>query len=212
MSERETIRVPPDLKKQVAPEMKRRGIATKQDFYVEAIKHFLQCKTFDTTGAMRLIVLKYPANCLYHKDERIEAGQWAYYGSGVGAICLDAFIERLGDKAIVRKYLKNRELERTHKFLKAECNRLADRLETFEIGDKALVALRQVELEHDLAMRYFKEGLGTPEEKEFLEDLMRSNKKTKEIIRDVEDYLQKMLRLKKWKRKRKDQQTTEAYQ
>lgn len=191
--------IPDKLYADVEQDCKLRNYENLTDYFLAALDHFLKCRKVDTTGAMKLIVLKYDAQCLKHKGETIKAGEWAYWGRGIGVICLDAFIERLGDKALLSKYLKVRELKRIKAVLEKECDRLATRIEETTLDERVQKTYNLALEIHKKIMSYFHEGIGTDTETEKLDELLIMARTLMEIMEILKAWLKKTQ-----KRKRKE--------
>ena len=198
MSESKTthihFRPPQKLKEEIQKDAEKLGISVNE-WLIKASEHFLTCKQDDTQPAMKLILLKYPTKCR-KCGNLIPAFTYAYYGKGVGAICLDCIIKRIGDKTLVAKYLKKRELERLIKALQNEADRLATKIEDYQISEKLDSLFKQTSEQHKLLMKYLNEALGTPKEKQALEELVETCRKTFQIIRDIEAYIESRLKIK----------------
>jgi hypothetical protein len=175
-----------------------------------ALKHVSECTAKDSSQAMRLIVTKYDCKCLKCKRE-LKQGDWVLWGKGVGVVCLDCYIEKIGDKTVVAKYLKNRELDRVRKTLQEEADRLAQKVEAYQGIEKIESLSTQQEILNKLAMDYLNTKLGKPDEKEALENVIRANKESQKAIKETEDFIQKFIYNKKWRRQI-TQQTEEAPQ
>lgn len=202
MVRQKKFRLPDKLASQLERDVKEKGFASENDWGIEAIRHFLSCKKLDTTGAMKLIVLKYPAKCLKCTSP-IDAGEWALWGRGIGAVCMDCYVQRIGDKALVAKYLKMREYKQIINALKLEADRLSVKVETYSLGDKIEELNKASSDVHLEVMRYFREKIGTPDEKKSLEEVVRSCQKQFDVLRNIELFLERSLRVKKWKKKTK---------
>jgi hypothetical protein len=147
---------------------------------------------------MKQIILQYPAKCRFKGCNRtLEAGEWALWGKDIGAICVDHLVEKLGDRALVAKYLKVREMRVTLKALQNEADRLAGKVETFAVMDKIeQMSTKNVEL-YKLAIDYMKQPFLKPEEQEAMKELTEAVKREDAVIEDIERYLERMLNIKK---------------
>jgi hypothetical protein len=196
MTARKEIRISDPLIPKIELDIKQRGIASENDWYIAAIEHFLSCKKLEHAEGMKLLVLRYPAVCL-KCNKPIEAGQWGLYGRGVGVICIDCYIEKLGDKAVIAKHMKMRELTQINKALTAENERLADRLEILTYADKLTQLHEMTKEQRDLIFQYIKEPFPTDTEKQRFEEIMQHAEKQDALVRDLEQQLQKHMRYKK---------------
>jgi hypothetical protein len=168
--------------------LKKDPAYTETDFIQDASYHFLSCDR-DPQTSWKLIPLKYPAKCLIHPEETIEANHWAFFAKGIGVICLDGFTEKYGDKATIKQLLKNRHLDRINKLLEVEIDQKAGKLED----------LNEIELTqkiHDLLCElskinndYYKRAIGTPEENKVAEQLIELTTKMFEAVEDWRQYI-----------------------
>jgi len=193
-------RLPDDLIEKLERDRKEKKIASENDYATQAFRHFISCKTLDTTGAMKLIVLNYPAKCLKCK-EPIQTGEWALWGRGIGAICLDCYVSRIGNKALVALYLKKKTMKRIIKALQEEADRLSVKVEMFSLGEKIEVWGQESRDVHKLIMDFFKTRIGTDKEKETLEEILRVCRKEMQLQREIENFLE-LGQLKKVKKKK----------
>lgn len=201
MSERTTLRLSEKLNKAIDTDFKQMGLASKNDYIIKALEHFLACKRADLSAKMRLIVLQWTANCKRCGDE-VKAGNWALYGrtaTGGIVICMDCYVERIGDKALVAKYLKLREYKQILKALIGECEKHAQKLEDFQLFDRLKDMEEKIGNMEKWVMDYLRKKLGTAEESQVLEELVRATKEVNTICADIRDLYAKLLKSKKSK-------------
>lgn len=198
---RKGFRLSDDLEKQILKDQKEKRIESENQYIIDALKHFLSCKKLETTGAMKLIILKYPSHCL-KCGNKINVGDYALWGRGIGAICMDCYVVRIGDKPLIVKFLKMRELKQLIKALNDEANRLGDKVEEGQLYEKMEQMFQDSSEIHKLVMSYLREGLGTEKEKKELEEIIRLREKEFQILRDIEDFLQRKMKLRKKKKKK----------
>jgi len=162
VTKRFEIRLDEDFFKKIEAEAKKQGKSVNQmmlDLFAKGLTY-----DDDVTGIpeMRLIILRYPAKCLKCGCE-LPPNTWAMYGKGVGAVCLDCFIEKLGDKAIVKKIMKLKELKFMLKALQKQVDQKSDELRKLNFleiiegmwkGDGEL---------HKLVVDFMKAGFDKPE-------------------------------------------------
>src|SRR4030042_641296 len=154
------MRISEQLAQAIENDTKHKGFASENEWLIKASQHLRDCTKSDEQAAMKLIILRYATSCIKcHKP--IPEGQWALYGRGIGAVCMDCYIERVGDKATVAKFLKMRELSHTVKALKSEAERLADNTEVLVFAGKLDDFLKKAQQVRDLAMQYMKEPFAT---------------------------------------------------
>lgn len=194
MSSPRSFRIPKKLLDAVEKDLKQQGMDSTNQYVVKALEHYLMCKDGMSMGQMRLIVLQYDAVCK-RCDTHIDAGNWALYGRGVGAICMDCYIERIGDKALVAKYLKMREYKQIIKALSAEAERLAVKVETGQVAEYIEEMKEKTTLIYAKLMDYFR-ALGTPEEKQQLEELMRLTKEQEKTLETVKNFIERKVKSK----------------
>jgi len=195
------FRLPDNLLNQIEKDRIERNIQSENEYAIEALKHFLSCKRLETTGAMKLIVLKYPSHCL-KCGESLGVGDYALWGRGIGSICMECYVKRIGDKPMIAKFLKMREWKQLIKALEKEANRLGDKVEQGQLYEKMELMFSESSAIHKLLMGFVKEGVGTEAEKKIFEDVIRLATKQFQTLRDIEDFLQRKMNLRK-KRKKK---------
>lgn len=205
------VRIPLEIEKGLSDlidvDQKQRSFPDRSSYIREAIKHFQVCKEKEASQAMKPIVTKYPGKCL-KCGHNIEPNSWALYGKGVGLVCMDCYVEKLGDKSLIAKYIKNRELDRVAKALKEECDKLAGRVEELRVLNKLEDLKNQQEQAIKTIMDFLTHRIGSTEENKILEELARQLKDGERIIRDMDDFVQNFIRNRKW-RKQIAQQTQE---
>jgi hypothetical protein len=186
-----------------------RQIDSMAEYVRAALKHFPQCKEDETSQAMKPIITKYPGHCIKCKHE-IEVNSWALFGQGVGLICMDCFVLKLGDKTILVKYLKNRELDRVAKALKEECDRLAGKVETLQVLNRLDDLTTQQRTITELVREFLTNKIGSPEEKKALEEFLRELDNGKRIIMDMDEFIKNYVRNRKWRKQILKEETEEA--
>lgn len=189
-------------------DLKQRGFKDKTTYVLEALKHFQKCKEKEASQSMKPIVTKYPGKCLKCGDD-IEPNSWALYGKGVGLVCMDCFVMKLGDKTLIVKYLKNRELERVANALKEECEKLAGRVEELQVLSKLEDLKNQQEEAIRKVLDFLTHKLGTAEENKALEEFARQLEDGRRIIRDMDDFVRNFVRNRKWRKQIYAQETAE---
>jgi len=184
-----TFRLEENLVNRLKDEANKKGISLT-DLLTQALNHFLNCDKIEQSPSMKMILLRYPTQCL-KCGNKISPYSWALYGRGVGAICLDCYVQRLGDKTLVAKYLKVKELNRLIKALKSEADRLSDELETLTINDKIKQLEEQSKEVHQLALSYLKDigSFLNKDERRILEELAKLTENEMEILRNIDLFL-----------------------
>jgi len=181
------VRGPEDLFKRIEDEAKKEQKSINQTMLDLMEKGLM--KEQDQVPAMRLILLKYPARCL-KCDCELPPQTWAMYGKNVGAICLDCFIEKLGDKAIVKKVMRLKELKWTIKALERQVDLKSDelrKLNFLEIIDNMWKGYGEI---HKLVMEYLKTDFDkSDKEKEALDELESLIQKQWAIIEEAKLFL-----------------------
>jgi len=184
-----SIRFEEDLQKKLEAEAERTKKSVGQ-LVNEAVDHFFKCDKAEGIEQLHMIVLKYPTTCKGKCKKELKAGDWAYYARGFGAICLDCFIERLGDKAIVKKFMKIKELKWTQKALETQLDEKADQLRQFNFYDIINKMHDGYSEIYKLMMEYLKQGFDKPEaEKKALDDLERLIQKQWAIIEEAQLFI-----------------------
>lgn len=195
MTETKTFRLPKRLVDAMERDFKQQGMDSMNKWAVSAFEHFLVCKDGMSASQMRLIVLQYDATCK-RCGVHIPAGNWALYGRGAGAICMDCYVERIGDKALVAKYLKMREYRQIIKALSVEAERLASKVELGKIAEYIEEMKEKSTVIYVKLMDYFR-ALGNPDEKQELEELLRVTKEQDKTIELVNNFFERHLKKKK---------------
>jgi len=178
---------------------KQRGFPDMSTYIRKAVKHFSVCKENEASQAMKQIITKFPGKCLKCGHD-VPVNSWAMYGKGVGLVCLDCVVLKLGDKTLVTKYLKNRELERVWKSLKEECDGLAGQVEQLQILNKAEDLKNQQEETIKLIRSFLTTNMGTDQEREALDVFLRQLEDGKRIIRDLDIFIKNYVRNRKWRK------------
>jgi len=194
LSSHKSFRIPKKLIDAMERDFKQQGMDSLNKWAIKAFEHFLLCKDGMSMSQMRLIVLQYDATCK-RCGAHIDAGNWALYGRGVGAICMDCYVERIGDKALVAKFLKMREYRHIIKALSAEAERLAGKIELGKVAEWIEESNEKTTLIYAKLMDYFR-ALGTPEEKMQLEDLLRLAKEQEKTLELIKIFYQRKIKSK----------------
>lgn len=200
MDTRKTVRFPEFLLKLIEAEAKKQNKPVS-DIIIKGMDHYFTCEKESQVQAMRLILLKYHTKCLKCGSD-LPPQTWAMYGKGVGAICTECFIERLGDKGIVQKFMKMKELNWTMKALQKQCEEKADLLREFSFFETLQALHDKVSQYHKLIMEYLKTGFEKPKkESEVFDQADILAKKLLAIIQEAELFM-KGPPLKKKKKKK----------
>lgn len=174
------------------------------DYGIKALQHFISCsKGSGDQQGLRLILAKYPDTCAKAQcNNKIEVGDHCLWGRGMGVICMDCYVTRIGDKALVAKYLKMREYKQTIKALHKEADRLAEKVEDHQFYI-VLDDMHKAAKESTAAvMKYLTSGLASKKEKEVLDKVILSNDMTLEVLEHIKRLIEK-LKLRKTKKKKK---------
>lgn len=192
------LRLPEDLVQALENDVKQKGLPSENEYMIQALRHFITCTKTDESASMKLIVLRYDATCLKcHKH--VAVGQWALYGKGVGIICIDCYVERIGDKATVAKFLKNREYDQSIRAMKREAERLADKVEVLVFAGKLDEYLKKFDELRVLGLQYMKEPFAKEEEQQkATENLIRAEDELKPLLADLKNFWEKRIKPKKW--------------
>jgi len=181
----------------------KRGNLTQNEYIRNALEHFITCnKEKEEIPALRPIISKFRGKCSKPNcGKTVEIGEPCYWAKGI-IVCMDCMIQKgLGDKTLIIKYLKTRELNRTLKALENECDRLANQIENLTIGDRLEKLISQINERNNLLYKYLTEAMPSDKEKECLEELKRLSEKEKQMIRDLEIFMESKLNIKKWQKR-----------
>jgi len=188
-----SIRLDDDLIKRID---EKKSELSQSDYIRNSIEHFLVCDKLEKEDipALRPIISKFRGKCSKPDCGKIvEVGEPCYWAKGI-IICMDCMIQKgLGDKTLVAKYLKTRELNRTLKALENECDRLANQIENLTVSDRLENFIKKVNEMHNLIFEYFREVRPQDKERELLETIRQNTEKEKELIRDLETFFQSRL-------------------
>jgi hypothetical protein len=135
----------PENVKTIAEWKEKFGFANDSDAIrdiIESKRKLSKSDDKDKPG-MILIKTKYPGKCIgescIRKDRSILAGEFAYYGKGVGLMCIECNdkLEDGGDKDLVKKRLRLRYYERLLKQVKEQVDVKLQELEVLQLPEKA---------------------------------------------------------------------------
>lgn len=195
-----SLRLPDDIATKIERDTKEQRLESENEYIIKALEHYLKCKKAEIVQALKLIPFRYPAKCLKCGTE-IKVGEYGLWGRGVGAICIDCHVQKFGDKTLVKKFMKLKELEWLKKALEFECEEKADELRQFnfyEIIQQMHVGYQEI---YKLSMEYLKQRFDKPEqEKQALDELLRLIEKTWQTINDANLFMKVPLRKRKKKK------------
>lgn len=149
----------------------------------EFINDVLEGKEEVTTKPeMKEIILKFDGKCLKCGHD-VKAGEPAMWGQGVGIICMDCqIVHGLGDKAIIKKYLKMRRMAEATHYFQAEVERLADKVEIGQLTEKIEKADEKITAVRDLVKEYTQQSFTSDEEKQKLEEVHKAAEELREEL------------------------------
>jgi hypothetical protein len=195
MVKQKSLRIPDDLDKINEDDRKQKNISSENDYYLQALEHFHKCKKLEESASMKPIILRYSGTCLKCKQP-VDAGQWALYGRGVGVVCMDCYIERIGDKPLIAKFLKMRELDQTVKALRHEALKLADKVEVLQFASKLDAVFKKDEEMRNLVFSYLRQGAAAENERVNLEDIVRAQQELQALLNDLKSFFEKRIKTK----------------
>lgn len=202
MTKRFEVRFDDEFFKKIEAEAKHTGKSINEAIR-ELIDKGFKFEKEDQVKEMRLILLRYPARCLKCGKD-LPKNTWAMWGKGVGAICTDCLIEKLGDKAIVKKIMKLKELQWAIKAFEKTLHEKTEQLRQFnfyEVIDQMHKGYGEI---HKLIMEYLKTGFEKPdEEKKAMDELEKLIQKQWAIIEEAQLFI-KGPPLKRKKKQKKD--------
>lgn len=176
MVSRKQFRIPDELGIRVEKDAKEKGIS-ENDWGTMCIEHFLTCKKLEQVGGLKLIMSKFPNNCLKADCRKeINIGDYVLWGKGVGVICMDCYVKRYGDKALIAKDLKMRELRQTIKAYNKELDRLSKKVNKYQFYEKVQVLQDHAAEVQTLATKYMKQEFVDGAEKEKLDEFLALQK------------------------------------
>jgi hypothetical protein len=191
------FRIPEKLVEDVTRDIKEQNFSSENEYVIKALEHFLKCKDTELIQSMKLIIFRYPAKCL-HCGQEIKTGEWAYWGRGVGAICLDCSVQKYGTKGQVRLTIMLKEMKWQKKALEQEIEQLAQKY-------RSLSFLEILEKQHqtfttlaDLVTKWLTGGYKPPqEERKLFEDIQKALKDNSDAIHTTSEFMKVPLRKKK---------------
>lgn len=195
MSTKESFRVSEKLGEQIEKYIKNRKI-TKTELYTQALKHFFTCRTVEPSFALREICLKYRGACRICKKD-LKVGDYAMWGRGAGAVCLECHAKRYGAIGSVRKYMKSMELSFTLKNLKIQCDEKALELRKWNLYEKMQELFNRDSELSKLLFLYLRERFADEEGKKTLEDVKELIDDQNKLIHDVDMFLRIPIKQKK---------------
>jgi hypothetical protein len=160
----------------------------------EVNKHFTYCIGQRDGDAllpqMKMITLKYPTRCI-KKDcgKELNVGEWALYGRGVGAICIDCYVTRIGDKALMAKDIIMHEKLRLIKLYTAEVDRLRGKVEFGQFEEKVDVLFKETSDIHKAINEYFRAGIGTEQDRQQLDEILKRTEPLPPTIKMIQDFI-----------------------
>ena len=187
----------PQLREKLELETTNTG-KSLSDLINEAIDHWFKCDKGEPVATMKLILLRYPADCK-KCNKNLEAGTWALWGRGFGAICLDCYIKRIGDKTLITKELKVRQLKHMKKSLEEEIEGMFAKYSDYSAFQEIDKTGQLIQELHDIIMDYLKQNIGSPEEIKILEEVLKFINDAKTRLADIADWLMKPKKKKKVK-------------
>jgi len=198
-----SIRFDDSLFKKIEAEVQRTGKSISEVIHLLVEQGFKYSDKAEDFPEMRLILLKYHAKCLKCGCD-LPPQTWAMYGKGVGAVCIDCFIEKLGDKAMVKKIMRLKELKWSIKALERQVELKSNelrKLEFLEIINDMWKGYGEI---HKLVLEYLKTGFNKPDkETKALDELERLIEKQWAIIEEARLFLMGPMPVIKKKKKKK---------
>lgn len=189
MSAETKVRLPQDLKDSIEKDAKQGNFASVNQWWIEAGKHFLECKKAHQVASFRFIITRFKGKCL-KCGRSVDKGEGAYYARGSGLLCLECSIFKgMSDKAVVAKYMKMREFQELARMFKVEVERYAERLDLYRAADKLDEIYKRGKELKDLVFKYLKEFVGQPEERQALEEIIKLTEQELKTLMDLENFL-----------------------
>ncbi|MFZ7138789.1 MAG: hypothetical protein ACOWW1_10290 [archaeon] len=112
-----------DLCDKLVKTAQKQGISENQ-LITDSIRHYLVCNKQPQAPTLKQIIAKYQSTCK-KCGSTIHIGSIAFWSKET-IICMDCYVQALGDKALANKYLKMRELSKVIKHLKSQADQYAD--------------------------------------------------------------------------------------
>ena len=127
-------RVPEELYAKFRDQLDKEGLTIKE-FVINAIRDYVEAGKRGEEVSLREIVLRFQTKCR-NCGRILRVGERAFWAKGWGVMCMDCYIDSMGDKALARRYMKIRELERIKKALQEDVERLAQLYEEYMVFGK----------------------------------------------------------------------------
>lgn len=189
------LRIDPHLKAKLESEAQQTKKSVTE-LINKAIDHWFKYGKVEPVASMKLILLRYPATCKKCSQD-LDAGSWALWGRGFGAICVDCYIRRIGDKTLITKELKVRQLKYLKKSLEDEIDALFGKYNKFSAYHEIDKTMKLMEETKGIIMNYLKEGVATDQEKTILEEVLKFVNDRKLRLQDIADWLMRPKKRKK---------------
>lgn len=200
------LRLKDDLIDRIKQEAQNRGL-TQKDLMIKALEHFFTCRKAQIEPSMREIINAYEntycskcsqkipigQNCLWGKDEK---GKTIY-------ICLGCQIEGIGDKALIKKHQKLKQIERLIKAYKNQLDNLAIQFEESDHLQKSNEVFDMLIYAHKLIMKFFSDMaiLNNQKEEELLTQIINYLRQYLSYIKDFQTFYAKKVSSKALKRR-----------
>jgi len=196
MVDRLNLRIPTKLKERIEQDAKEQGKTSVNEYAVEALEHYLNCKKAYEVASFRFIITRFKGNCI-RCGRVVEKTEGAYYARGTGLLCLDCSIFKgMSDKTVVAKYMKMRRFEELARMFKAEVEASAEKLDLSKAAEKLDEIYKCRKELNALVHSYLKEVVGQPKERETLEDIIKLGERELRTLMDLETFLEIKMRRK----------------
>jgi len=174
---------------------------TEQDWVEKACKQRLKSKKEYQMLGLKLIPIKCRATCLKCK-RLLEVGEYALYGRTGDVICIECHALRHGDKALAHLMMKKVQYTRAVKVLKKLTVEYAERVDLYMVGDKLIETDKRRNEILTLVEEFVRTQVGTREERQAIENMMRRDEQLSQYCHDLERYIgDKIVKLLKKKKK-----------
>ena len=194
-----TIRMPEDLAIKIEKDAIAQNIPSENEYIVKALEHFLKCKKAETVQRMKQIVFRYVAKCL-KCGRQIEVGEWGLWGRDVGAICIDCYIKRYGDKTALHQYMKLKEIKWMIKVGTTELDKITEKLKDFSFYE----IIQEIHIGYQEIHKRFEEWKAITEdeqEKQKATEILEHLRQNWDTLNKAHDFM--MIAKRKRKKKKK---------
>lgn len=201
MTKKISIRFDDDLFKKIEAEIQTSGKSQTEVIHLLVEQGLKYDKDAKDVQRMKEIITKYDGRCI-KCGENIPAQSSALWGKGIGLLCMDCYIKRIGDKAVVRKVMKLKELNWQIQAFKKILDELAEKYRLFNLYELIDRLSKGDEELNKKNWEFLREKIGTEDERKTIETIVHKVQQQRKIMDEIYQFMQIPFKKKK-KRKKK---------